>query len=104
MKLVFLPEAVDDIERLYMFLLHADPVAAQKAMLAIDEGINLLLDNPRLGLSFESDAEYRELFVPFGKSSYVLRYRLHDPAEELVIVRVWHCREERAQPSSGDVT
>ena len=49
MKLVFLPEALRDIDRLYDFLVDDNPIAAQKAMLAIDEGITLLLENPYLG-------------------------------------------------------
>jgi len=39
--------------------------------------------------------EYRQLFVPFGKSSYVLRYRIHTEEDTLVVVRVWHGRENR---------
>ncbi|MBB2794990.1 UNVERIFIED_ORG: plasmid stabilization system protein ParE [Rhizobium pisi] len=96
MKFVFLPEAEDDIERLFDFLMRQEsPVAAQKAMLAIDEGIQMLLENPYLGIRMESHAEYRQLFVPFGKSAYVLRYRIRDEADTLVIVRVWHGREKR---------
>lgn len=96
MKFVFLPEAEDDIERLYSFLIGQDsPVAAQKAMLAIDEGIQMLLETPYIGVRMEGRMEYRQLFVPFGKSAYVLRYRIHEEADTLVIIRVWHGRENR---------
>jgi len=95
LKLVFLPEAVEDIDRLYDFLLASSPVSAQKAMLAIDEGITLLLDSPYLGVKMQNRPEYRQLFVPFGKSSYVLRYRIHTEQDTLVVVRVWHGRENR---------
>ena len=45
MKFVFLPEAEDDIERLRNFLMEqGNSLAAQKAMLAIDEGIQMLLE------------------------------------------------------------
>ena len=50
MKLVFLPEALEDIERLYQFLVAENPVAAQKAMLAIDEGLTMLSESPYLGI------------------------------------------------------
>ncbi|MAU97335.1 MAG: plasmid stabilization protein [Fulvimarina sp.] len=95
MKFVFLPEAEADIERLYRFLSERNPSAARKAMLAIDEGIQMLLDTPLLGTRMEGRPDYRQLFVPFGKSAYVLRYRIHDDADSLVVVRVWHGREDR---------
>ncbi len=96
MKLVFLPEAVDDIDRLFEFLVDKNPIAAQKAMLAIDEGITLLLENPFLGIPMEHNIEYRQLFVPFGKSAYILRYRIDKTNRSLVVVRVWHGRELRS--------
>ena len=95
MKLVFLPEALQDIERLYQFLVAENPVAAQKAMLAIDEGLTLLAESPHLGIEMEHSAQYRQLFVPFGKSAYVLRYRIDRERDTLVVVRVWHGREQR---------
>ncbi|WP_416899503.1 MAG: type II toxin-antitoxin system RelE/ParE family toxin [Minwuia sp.] len=94
MKFVFLPEAVEDIDRLYDFLIEKDAIAAQKAMLAIDEGISLLLDNPYIGVKMGGQPE-RQLFVPFGKSAYVLRYRVDEPSDTLAVIRVWHGREAR---------
>ena len=37
----------------------------------------------------------RELFLPFGASSYVLRYLIDE--QTVVIVRVWHGRENRKE-------
>lgn len=95
MKLVFLPEAVADIDRLFEFLSLNNPVAAQKAMLAIDEGIALIEDSPFLGIEMAEDVRYRQLFVPFGRSAYVLRYRIDTDTDTLAVVRVWHGREQR---------
>lgn len=95
MKLVFLPEAVEDIDRLYAFLLPDSPLAAQKAMLAIDEGLAMLQENPFMGPKMEDRPDYRQLYVPFGKSAYVLRYRIHQEQDTLAVVRVWHGREDR---------
>lgn len=95
MKLVFLPEASDDIDRLYDFLMPKSPLAAQKAMLAIDEGLAMLQDNPFMGLKMDGNPDYRQLYVPFGKNAYVLRYRIHQEQDTLVVVRVWHSREDR---------
>lgn len=97
MKLVFLPEAVDDIDRLFHFLNAIDPRSAQKAMLALDEGIEMLLGNPLIGPKMEGREEYRQLFVPFGRNAYVLRYRIDERRDALVIVRVWHGREHREE-------
>lgn len=95
MNLVFLLEADQDIDRLYDFLAKENPIAAQKAMLAIDEGISLLFENPYLGIEMDQRPDYRQLFIPFGKSVYVLRYRLDHANNALVVVRVWHGREDR---------
>ena len=95
MNLVFLPEADQDIDRLHEFLAAENPLAAQKAMLAIDEGIALLLENPDLGIPLERRKAFRQVFIPFGKSAYVLRYRIDTDADCLVVVRVWHGREQR---------
>ncbi len=95
MKLVFLPEVFDDIDRLYSFLKDKNPRSAQKAMLAIDEGIEMLLSNPFMGLQMEKRPEYQQLFVPFGRDCYVLRYRVDEANNALVVVRIWHGREDR---------
>ncbi len=36
----------------------------------------------------------RELVIPFGRSAYVLRYRI-DEHGDAIIIRVWHGRERR---------
>lgn len=95
MNVVFLPEAEADIDRLYNFLISANPIAAQKAMLAIDEGIVLLLQSPYIGLETPDRPGTRELFIPFGKSAYVLRYRVDSDNDVVVVIRVWHGRESR---------
>ena len=41
-------------------------------------------------------ASVRELVVPFGQSSYVLRYAYLANRDEIVILRIWHGREQRA--------
>ena len=97
MILAFLPEASEDIDRLHSFLMEdaRNPTAAQKAVLAIDEGIQMLLENPYLGIAMEHNAAYRELYVPFGRNAYVLRYRIDDEHDLLIVVRIWHSRERR---------
>lgn len=40
------------------------------------------------------DTGRRELFLAFGTGAYVLRYKM-DVAGTVVIIRVWHSRENR---------
>ena len=37
----------------------------------------------------------RDLIVPFGRSDYLVRFLLDCDRDEIVILRVWHGREER---------
>ncbi len=95
MKVRVLPEARQHLRRLQGFLLSRNPLAAQKAMLAIKSGFVRLQENPRLGIVMEARPTDRQLFIPFGNSAYILRYRLDEAQETLFVVRIWHGREER---------
>ncbi len=39
--------------------------------------------------------DVRELIVPFGRSAYVIRYAHAAGSDEVIILRIWHGREER---------
>ena len=94
MRLVWLPEAQIDIQCLYNFLRERDPRAAERAIRAMQLGVQRLLEFPHLGRRMEDETERREVAVPFGAGAYVLRYRMHD--ETIVVLCVWHSREARA--------
>lgn len=91
----WLPEALDDLERLFAFLREKNPAAAARAAQTILDGADLLLTSPRLGRPMPDRTQRRELFLPFASSAYVLRYLLEDD-DTPVIIRVWHNREVRA--------
>ncbi|TRL35939.1 type II toxin-antitoxin system RelE/ParE family toxin [Rhizobium straminoryzae] len=95
MKIVVLPEAREDLIRLRSFLLVRNPLAAQKAMLAIRGGFFRLRDTPKLGVEVEGRPGERQFFIPFGAGAYVLRYRLDEARDTLIVVRIWHGRESR---------
>jgi len=80
----WLPEALEDLERLYRFLEERSPEAARRAAAEINQGADRLSETPKLGRPHGNE---REWFVPFGVAAYVLRYRL-DPDGSPVIVRV----------------
>ncbi|MBY5841230.1 type II toxin-antitoxin system RelE/ParE family toxin [Rhizobium leguminosarum] len=78
MKFVFLPEAEDDIERLLGFLIdQGNPLAAQKAMLAIDEGIQMLLETPQYRYSNGTSRGLSSAFCSFWQKR--LRFTLSYP-------------------------
>lgn len=93
MKLRWLPEARDDIQRLFTFLLGKNAEAAKRAIRTIQLGADRLIEFPRVGRPMNDDSGRRELFVPFGAGAYVLRYRIHDA--RIIVIRVWHSREDR---------
>lgn len=93
-KLKWLPEAIDDFERLYFFLLDKDVDAANNAAHSILNGTDLLKVTPRIGRPMPDEDDRRELFLAFGAGAYVIRYKL-ESAETIVIIRVWHSRENR---------
>ncbi len=93
MKLVWLPEAKEDIRRLFEFLTDKDMDAAGRMLQRVRTGATTLLEFPLAGKRMDEATERRELFVTFGVGAYVLRYRLL--GETLVVIRVWHSRELR---------
>ncbi len=90
----WLPEALDDLERLFAFLREKSPDAAARAAQTILDGANLLVTSPRLGRPMPDKTGRRELFVPLASGAYVLRYML-ERKDTAVIIRVWHSRELR---------
>ena len=93
-KLEWLPEALEDVERLHEFLRSKDTEAANHCVVTILEGTKLLKVSPHIGRPMSDEMRQRELFMSFGAGAYVLRYRLNN-ARTIIIVRAWHSRENR---------
>jgi len=91
-EIVWFPEAVKDVARLREFILKKNPGAAARAASRIKEAVQILADNPEAGKPVEELLPFRELFIPFGNGSYVIRYR--EETNRVVIVRVRHSKEE----------
>jgi len=91
---VWLPEALDDIERLHSFLFEKNPIAARNAVVCVRAAANQLAEFPDLGRGMDDDSGRREIFAAFGAGAYVLRYRI-DARGQVVVIRVWHSRELR---------
>lgn len=94
-KIEWLPEATSDLARLRTFIKKENPLAAKKAGQRILDAVNLLTKNPQSGMPSQDEdcEEFRDLYAPFGKGGYTVRYRIKQ--QSIVIVRIWHSREDR---------
>lgn len=87
------PEAVEDLGRLRAFLDDRNRGAAKRAILAILVAIERLEAFPELGRII--DDPIRQVVVRFGASNYIVRYAIEPAANDILITRVWHSREDR---------
>ena len=94
MKLIVSRAALADLERLQAFLAGKDLYAAQRAVSGIVSAIDSLVVFPDRGHS-AGLAGMRDLFVPFGRSAYIVRFAHDQQRGEIVILRIWHGREAR---------
>ena len=94
-KVAWRQRALEDINRLYDFLFEKNEEASAKAAQVTLRGSWLLEKSPRLGRPMADGTGRRELFIPFGSGFYVLRYFL--TSDTVVIVHVWHGREDRKE-------
>ena len=53
----------------------------------------ILINNPQAGKPVTGLNGFHEMIVPFGTGNYVLRYTMD--GETVIIVRIWHNKEER---------
>ncbi len=95
MRIIWARETKDDFKRFTEFLDPINPSASLAAVEAINEQMMMLVDYPKAGTSLDDDTERRELYINFGTHGYVLRYVPDFEAEEILILRVWHGREDR---------
>jgi plasmid stabilization system protein ParE len=93
-KLIVSRAAAADVVRLRTFLAERDNRVAQRVTIALDTAVRSLKDFPERGRP-SGLVGARDLNVPFGQSSYVLRYVYSAEADEIIILRIWHGRELR---------
>ena len=87
-QLIWSPEALADVQRLYRFLVEKNPDVARRAASAIREGMQILADHPDVGRPVDDmDPEFREWPISFGASGYVALYRLEKDVALVVAVR-----------------
>jgi len=94
LKLVWSPDALSGVQRVYRFLAEKDKDAAKAAAGAIRKQAALLTKFPSAGRPADDlDPEHRELLIPFGVSGYVLVYEVETDSDSILILAVRHQRE-----------
>jgi plasmid stabilization system protein ParE len=91
MRIRWLSIAERDISRLYDFLAEVSLNAAATRIQNIVASVTTLSDHPRIGVrrdEYGTD-EVRSLLI----GDYEVRYQIFD--DEIVILRIWHTREDR---------
>lgn len=87
-QLIWSPEALADVQRLYRFLAEKNSEAARSAARAIQNGMQIVADHPEVGRPADDmDPEFREWPISFGASGYVALYRLDQNVALIVAVR-----------------
>ncbi len=91
MKVQWTGKALSDLARLHDFLAPVNRKAAARAVQALTAAPARLVDQPRLGEKLEefTPREVRRILV----GSYEMRYEITD--ETIVVLRLWHTREDR---------
>ena len=98
MKLHFSLRAGQDVDRLFNFLIEneASIQTADSAIEAIREGALSLLRQPESGVSLNDGTRRQELYIPFGRHNYRLRYIVDYDQQVIRVLRIWHSREKDA--------
>lgn len=95
----FTRKALDDLERLYDFVLEreinrgGDLALAERALEAIENGIATLSFSPFTCRKAGADPFIRELVIPFGGSGYVALFEI-ESSDSIAIAAVRHQRED----------
>lgn len=81
-----------DIARLTDFLGGAKEGPARRALDAIEVGLQSLSSMADRGYR-TSDKDMRQIFVAFGRSGYVIQYRVENA--QVTVLRIFHGLEDR---------
>ena len=91
-RLIWTPEALLDVHRLYRFLALKNIDAAKRAVKAIRQGVKVLQMQSGIGRPIDDmPDEFREWIIDFGDSGYIARYRID--LDVVTILAVRHQKE-----------
>jgi toxin ParE1/3/4 len=86
-------DALADLQRFAEFLHSRHPALAERVAQEIVAKAQLLSQHPRLGRRIGGRDEYRQIVLQVLNAAYVFQYRFD--GQRLVILRIFHGREER---------
>ena len=69
----WLPEALEDVERLYEFLREKSPGAATRAARVIFDGVGLLRSMPEIGRPMNDETSRRKVVISFRAEAFGLK-------------------------------
>jgi plasmid stabilization system protein ParE len=90
-QVIYVDEALLDLERLFDFIAEGDPDAATRPLHYIREAVELLERHPLIGRPVEEGL--RELVISYGKSGYVALYELVETEDVVLVLALRHQRE-----------
>ena len=85
--------ALADLDRFADFLHRHFPELAASVSRDLAEKVRILSQRPYLGRPLAGRPEYRQIILQAARAAYVIQYRVI--ADRVVILRVFHGREER---------
>jgi plasmid stabilization system protein ParE len=91
--IIYAQEALDDVDRLFTWLLDRNQTAAGRFLEALRHATARIAEAPELYPVSDTDAGARKCLMRFGGSAYVIHYVAE--GDNQIIVRMWHGREER---------
>lgn len=94
MRLVYSENAVADLVRLRAFIAEKDPLAAARVAAELLSRIENLCLFPEMGRAVDL-APTPKIIRDAILGKYIIRYSAH--TETVVILRIWHHNEDRAQ-------
>ncbi len=90
-RLVFAPQAAQDLKRLTEFLLDTNPHAANETVSVLVDGLSILKQHQLVGRTVEQG--YRELVISRGRTGYVALYSYDAIRNVALILAIRHQRE-----------
>ena len=93
MNIVWLPAAIDDLQRLEAFLAQRDDTTPAEVSSLIRNASRSLGTFPERCRRVPGRSNFRELFIEARSQTYVMQFRI--AGQSVVIVRVWHSKERR---------
>ncbi len=90
-RLVFAPQAAQDLKHLTEFLTETDPHAANETVGVLINGLQILKQHPLVGRTVEQG--YRELVISRGRTGYVALYTYDTTRNVTLILAIRHQRE-----------